>query len=314
MSNGYDATNKIGMGLYHLDPRWCSFEDFKYMADLGIFNSYKLQCGYGTSVGAIQIAKEHGSQVWLGMESFQANENLSGYVQRADRFIQKLKEQNLWDTIVGFHWDEPISASRWTNEAFRDMTKAFSEEYGKRIFPVFASFQVAGTKGNFSDPDDARLLTREATKYITDFGYDAYGFDFRRPYSESMTKKINEISQKFPEVTSVDDYYRFYLKTLEERMENKNAKVWVFPAAYTTNTWAGYKTDEDYCIAHLEGLKKILFEFKNPGGIFNYTYKTWNIAEPGMDLHLSRNNPERWNKYEEACRKVLNEIKDIEVK
>ena len=90
------------------------------------------------------------------------------------------------------------------------MTKAFSEEYGKRIFPVFASFQVAGTKGNFSDPDDARLLTREATKYITDFGYDAYGFDFRRPYSEAMTKKINEISQKFPEVTSVDDYYRFY--------------------------------------------------------------------------------------------------------
>lgn len=314
MSKNYNANNKLGMGFYHLDPRWCSFEDFKYMASLGILNSYKLQCGYGTTIGAAKIARENGSQVWLGMESFNAKENLSDFMKRTDRFIVKLKEQELWDTVVGFHWDEPISNSRWTNEEFLDLTKAISEEYGKRIFPVFASSQVVGTKGNFDDPEDTTILKSFATKYITDFGYDAYGFDFRKPYSEAMTKKINELSEKFPEITSVDNFYRFYLNTLKDRMENKDAKVWVFPTAYTVNTWAGYKADEDYCIAHLEGLKNILFEFDNPGGIFNYTYKTWNTVNPAMDIHLGINNPERWNKYEEACRRILNEIKDIEIK
>ena len=96
-------------------------------------------------------------------------------------------------------------------------------------------------------------------------------------------------------------------------MENQNARVWVFPTAYTTYTWAGYHSDEDYCIAHLEGLKKILLEFENPGGIYNYTYKTWRLTEPAMDIHLAKNNPDRWNKYEEACRNVLNELKDKKI-
>lgn len=316
MENSYDARNKLGLGFYHLDPRWCSFEDFKYIASLGITNSYKLECGYGTTLDGVQIAKEHGAQVWLGMERFnnqgKSNETLSEYMARANRFIEKIKERELWDTVIGFHWDEPILGM--TNEDFLNMSKAVSEEYGKRIFPVFSGYEATGKKGNFDDPDGYTILEGFATKYITDFGFDSYGYDFRRPYNENTAKRLALLSEEHQEITSVENYYRFYLNTLKDRMENKDARVWVFPTAYQVYTWGGYHSDEDYCIAHLENLKNILLEFDNPGGIYNYTYKTWRLSEPAMDIHLAKNNPEHWSKYEETCRKVLNEIKDIEVK
>ena len=33
---------RIGFGVYHLDPRWCSFEDFNWFVDKGYFNTYIL--------------------------------------------------------------------------------------------------------------------------------------------------------------------------------------------------------------------------------------------------------------------------------
>ena len=313
----YDAKDKIGVGFYHLDPRWCGHREFERMLSLGITNSIKVECGFGTSTDAIEIAKKYGHQAWLGLEKFnrlgKSTQTLSEYMDSIIKYVNTLKERDLWDTVIGFHWDEPILGM--SNEDFLNSSKAVSEEFGKRLFPVFSGYETMGKKGNFSDPDGTTILEGFATKYITDFGFDSYCYDFRNT-NTAQKNKLAEVARdtKHPEIDSVENYYRCYFNTLRERMENKNAKVWVFPTAYNVYTWAGYHADEDFCIAHARGLKKLLMEFDNPGGIYYYTFKTWRLSEKAMDFHLAKDNPERWEKFESAARDILNEVKDITVK
>ena len=315
------ANDKIGVGFYHLDPRWCSHNDFKWFMDRGMTNSYKLEISKGTTTDGIEFAKERGHQVWLGVEKFNVNnkskETLSEYMQKLINYVNTLKERDLWDTVVGFHWDEPILGM--TNKDFLNSSKAISEEFGKRIFPVFSGYETMGRKGNMSDPDGVTMLESFATKYITDYGFDSYGYDFRRPYNTALKGRLQSFSKDYAlldpnaKCETTEDYYRLAFKMLYERMENKNARAWVFPTTYTTYTWSGSNTDEDFCIAHIKGLKDILMEQPHPGGIYYYTFKTWRNSEPAMDLHLAKDNPERWNRFEEAAREILNELKDIKI-
>ncbi len=314
----YNATDKIGVGFYHLEPRWCSHADFRYTVNLGLTNSYKLECSAaGTTLDALAVAREHGHQAWLGVEKY----NVFGkslitvpeFVSKIRRTVERIKEQDLWDTVVGFHWDEPIMGM--SNDDFLAVTKALSEEFGKRIFPVFCAYEATGRQGNFDDPAGTIQLQSYATKYITDFGFDCYGYDFRLPHNEKLLRQLAHAGNKVgTEFHTTEDFFRFYLKTLQGMMENKNARVWVFPTAYSVATWGGYRSDEDYCIAHARGLKKLLLEFENPGGIYYYTYKTWTLREPAMDIHLAKDNPERWNRYEACAREILQELRDIKIK
>lgn len=318
MSNGYDAKNKVALGFYHLDPRWTTYEEFDWFADQGYLNSYVLSAETNTLSGVIggaQKALENGSQVWLTLPIFfSCEQTIEEYMEKIDKKVTLLKERGVWDAVVGFHWDEPLLQKNHTNQDFYDMTKALTEKYGLRINPVFSVYEVVGMKGNMQDPDGNTILQEFATEYITDYGVDSYGYDFRRPYTEAQTEKIKDLGTRYEGVESTETYYKFLFSKLKERLINKNAKLWVYPCAYTPNTWAGCIADEDYCAAHLKGLAKILLEDENPGGILCYTYKTWSRHHKGMDILLQKDNPERWTKFEQAMRDVYAEIKDIELK
>ena len=310
------SKDKIEVGFYHLDPRWCSFDDFKFMMSRNIVNSIKVECGYGTSADAIEIAREYGHNAWLGVEKYnvrgKSKETIPEYMAKIRAYVDTLKERDLWDTVVGFHWDEPILGM--TNEDFLETSKAISEEFGKRIFPVFSGQEVMGQKGNWNDPDGMLILEEFATEYLTDIGFDAYGYDYRVPSTETMQNRFKVINEKFPEIYSTETYYRHYFDTLKKRCLNKKARVWVFPCTYRTGTWAGIPSDEDYCVAHLKGLTNLLLEQEYPGGIMGYTYKSWSDASIGLDLFLDKNNPDRWIKFEEAMRETYEKVKDIEIK
>ncbi len=312
---------RIGFGVYHLDPRWTSFEEFNWFVDKGYFNTYILNFdgGGGTTVGAAKKVQETGGKAWLGSGDkgiyFSRKESLSEYMQRIDKTVSIYKEKELWDdTFLGFSFDEPLLKKYHTNEDLLAMTKALYEEYGKRIFSVFSAYEVIGRKGNWDDPEGTLILEDFATEYLTDIGYDSYGFDFRVPSTERMQKKFKEMSETNPEIYDARTYYKFYFDTLKKKVVNKDAKVWTFPCLYSTNTWAGIKSDEDYCIAHLKGLTDFLFEQENIGGVMGYGFKSWSEENRALDFNLNRYNPNRWEKLEEAIYKTRERIENASTK
>ena len=92
------------------------------------------------------------------------------------------------------------------------------------------------------------------------------------------------------------------------------ARVWVYPCAYSCGTWAGVTADEDYCIANLKGMTDLIFEQEHMGGIHFYTFKTWTISQSAMDIHLDKDDLNRWEKFEQVLRETFDRIKGIEVK
>ncbi len=294
----------LGLGIWSLDPRWMTFDDFKWFVDRDLFNTYMLNFdGPGTTLSAAKMVQEKGAQIWLATGSngvfFSKKETLSEYMKRIGNFVNKLKENEVWDSFIGFSYDEPLLKKYHTNQDLYDMTKALYEEYGKRNFVCFSGQEVAGKKGNWNDPDGTLILESFATEYISDTGFDSYGYDFRSPSTPAMERRYKALSETMPDIHDAESYYNHFYSLLKDRMINKEAKIWYFPCTYKVNTWGAFTSDEDYCIAHLKGFTDMLLKEKNSGGMMGYTFKSWSIKEPGLDLLLSRHNPDRWERFEE---------------
>ncbi len=309
---------KIGMGFYHLDPRWCTFHDFDEFANKGMQNCFRVNMdSYNTTQYVCFRAAETGEQIWLGGNPyFSKYQTIKEYIEDMDKFIDKLKGDGVWDTVVGFQWDEPLLKRDHTNEDFQTMTKAVFETYGKRIFPVYSLQELVGFKGNPDDPDGIKILKREDTPYVTDAGFDVYGYDFRLPTTERQANRFKILSQELgTEITSTKQLMQFYTKRMIENSIREDVKVWFYPCAYSCSTWskADYKTDEDYCIAHMQGMKELLLEQKNPGGLFAYTFKSWRHND-ALDWHLSPYNPNPWKKFEKVCQEMCAELSQIDEK
>ncbi len=308
--------NKLGMAIYHLDPRWVSQKDFDNVANLGIVNSYRIDItSTGTLKYACKRAKESGAQIWLSAPIFYScRETLEEYMAGITKTVDALKKDDLWDSVVGFQWDEPLLKRAHTNADFYNMTKAVSETFGKRIFPVFSMQELLGFKGNLDDPDGIRSLHTEDTDYITDVAFDVYGYDFRLPPSERFVAYFKELSNRFGvELKSTVDVYNYYTKRMLEIVKNPRVRVWYFPCTYIAPLLGGKKADEDYCIAHVLGLKKLLLEQKNPGGLFGYGYKSWGDRDH-LDWWLDPENPERWEKFIKTCQDTCRELGEMDIK
>ncbi len=309
--------NKLGMGIYHLDPRWCSTHEFNRIADLGMVNCYRFTTEAGTDsfIRGCEKASETGAQVWYcALPYYGAKESLSDYMKRNDKLIQDVKAAGLWDTVVGFQWDEPLLHRGHTNENFLEMTKAISETYGKRIFPVFSNYEIVGKRGNIEDPPNFQwLLQKSCSTYITDVAFDNYGYDFRVPIREAEKQRLIGLYDKeFNTAEEVMEYFTGRLLDLIEKPDD--VRLWYFPCGYLARLWAGGPlADEDFCTQSLEGFKNLLLKQKNPGGLFTYGYKSWGDRDH-LDWWLQEENPDRWDKYIAASKRVCDELKDIDIK
>ena len=294
----------LGLGAWSLDPRWYSFDEFNWFADKNYFNTYMLNFeGLGTTVYAAKKLQEKNCQFWLATANagiyFSYKESLSEYMKRIDNFVSKLKENEVWDSFIGFSYDEPLLKKYHTNQDLYDMTKALYEAYGKRNFVCFSGQEVSGKKGNWNDPDGTLILESFATEYISDAGFDSYGYDFRKESSPAMERKYKSLNETYPDIHDAESYYKHYFDMLKDRLVNKDTKIWYFPCMYEVNTWGAFKSDEDYCIAHLKGFTDMLLKEKNPGGMMGYTFKSWSGNTVALDHFLGRNNPNRWERFEE---------------
>ncbi len=305
------ATNKkyhdnVSLMFYHLDPRWASHKDFDRMIEKGYVNALRLTMdAYGTTSYGCKKAKENGMPVWLVPPIYlPKQQTIEQYMEKIDAFVEKLKNEDLWDTIIGFQWDEPLLRKGHTNEALLEMTKAMSEAYGKRIFTNFSLYEIAGKRGNEGDPDFQWLLRKDCSKYLTDVGFDLYGWDLRPEYQDKLQEALEKRGKQEGVVLKTgEDLYQHYTDVMLKLVENnEKVRIWYYPCAYNCKPAGGIPADEGYCAGHLEGFKNLLLKQKNPGGICVYTYKL------SLETHLHHKNPDRWEKYEEVCRQVCKEL------
>lgn len=312
--------NKIAMGIYHLDTRWCSHKDFDYITrELGIVNAVRIaNDGVASVKYACDWAKECGGQVWLSVPVFiSKKETIEEYIETLVKYVDKLKKADAWDYVVGFQWDEPLLKKGHTNEDFYAMTKAVSETFGKRIFPVFSFYEIVGKRGNEGDPDFQWLLKKECSEYITDVAFDVYGYDFSNPNDEDTIKEYKRLEKSYGvPFNSAEDIIEYHTKAmLDLMMYPDKVRVWYFPDGYICNRRTGPagKVNEQNCIDSLKGFKNLLLKQKNPGGLFIYTYKSWDDHD-GLDWQLDKDNPNQWKKYIEASKEVFDEIAEIDLK
>ncbi len=311
--------DKLGVAMYHLDTRFCAHKDFDYITGLGIVNATRVSMdGFASSCYACEWAKKTGAQIWLAPPTFfSSKETIEQYIEGVQKFVDKLIKAEVWDCVVGFQWDEPLLKKGHTNEDFLAMTKAMSETFKKRIFPVFSLYEVIGKRGNSGDPDFQWLFKKECSTYITDVAFDVYGYDFTNPDTEFSKKELSRIAGFYgDEINSAQDVFRLYTKKLLELMEKPDeVRVWYFPDAYICKKRTGEDryTNEQDCINSLTALKELLLEQKNPGGLFSYTYKSWNDHD-GMDWQLDKDNPQQWKNYIKAAQDVCRELSEIKIK
>ena len=304
--------NNLSLMFYHLDPYWCSHKEFDAMLEKGYVNALRLTMdNYDTARYGCKKALAMGYPVWLVPPIYlPTQEPITAYIKKFEGFVNRLKADEVWDAVVGFQWDEPLLKRGHTNEALLEMTKAVSETFGKRIFTNFSLYEIAGKRGNDGDPDFQWLLRKDCSKYITDTGFDLYGWDFRKEAQERLLPSLQKRgAQHGVEINTTEELYQFYTDTTLSLIENADkVRFWYYPCAYNCNVGGGKRADEDYCTAHLEGFKNLLLKQKNPGGIVPYTYKN------SVDVFIHPDNPERWIKYDAALKNVCAELNAIKTK
>lgn len=312
-----NATNKkfhdnVSVMLYHFDPRWCSHRDFDYMIEQGYVNALRLTMdAYNTTAYGCKKAKEYGMPVWLVPPIYiPTQQTIDEYMDKMNKYVDKLKEDGVWDTVIGFQWDEPLLRRGHTNDALLEMTKAMTEAFGKRIFTNFSLYEIAGKRGNDGDPDFQWLLRKDCSKYLTDVGFDLYGWDMRPEFQEQLRPSLEARGkQEGVELKTGSDLYQHYTDVMLKLVENNDkVRVWYYPCAYNCRPAGGIALDEGYCAGHLEGFKNLLLKQKNPGGLCIYTYKMF------LEVHLHRKNPDKWLKYDETLKNVCKEFNKIKIK
>lgn len=309
------ATNKkfhdnVTIMFYHLDPRWCSHKDFDYVVDNGFVNALRLTFdGVATTIYGCKKAKENGMPVWLVPPIYiPTKQTIDEYMEGIHKFVDKLKDADVWDAVIGFQWDEPLLRKGHTNDALLEMTKAMSEAFGKRIFTNFSLYEIAGKRGNEGDPDFQWLLRKDCSKYLTDVGFDLYGWDLRPENQDKLQEALTKRgAQEGVVLKTGEDLYQHYTDVMLKLVENADdVRVWYYPCAYNNKPAGGIPSDEGYCAGHLEGFKKLLMKQKHPGGLCVYTYKL-NLE----DHILPKCDGEKWEKYIEVSKNVCKELSEI---
>ncbi|MBQ5816128.1 MAG: hypothetical protein IIW33_01570 [Oscillospiraceae bacterium] len=310
----YSAMDKCGMMIYHLSVARLGPSEIRRISNKGYCNGYVtgVDTELGQTIMQARLAQEFGDMIWLYQGSFNSKkETLGEFMKKSEKGIKLLKEEGLWDTVAGFHWDEPLLHNP-SNQDFLDMTRALYEEYGKRIYPVFSTYEITGHKGNADDPSSNIQFEKFASEFITDIGFDSYDYDVRPEFNDKQMGQIRKLQEKIPEIVDGQSYYRVYTQKLKDLMIGE-PNIWFYPTAEYRWTWGQYFNGEDFCIAHLEFFLELLKEQKRPGGIHLYTWKSWSYKRPALDVLLDRDNPERWARYEETIQRVCKEVREMKL-
>lgn len=263
--------------------------------DMGFLNVYKYYDHDDVNEYAMQREMgKKGARFWVfghfGFEVIKTEDGkrierlLDNWQESIEQRVAKLKEQGLWDYVLGFDFDEPML--HVSNDKFFKVSEYLSK-YGKRQRALFSNYEILeGSHPRSEDPEfgmEAHLIDKETCKYLTDIGADEYwclDYDTRKSVYDEMKRRIGR-----------DDVY-----------------IWYVPC-----TWAffGNRLGQDHCIKHLDLCYRMLQEEKNPGGLVCYNWVSFknNGAEgESLDWKFAEENKSRWYRLEEHMIEIGNEI------
>ena len=306
------AADKVGFAIYHFGQ--AGVDAFGNMGDNTFaYHGYdREQCDYQESLGYMNYysyrlhpeqymhlrrTRAMGATNWMHYFPFVKVELLNGtttfmpkpgWKEEITKIVEDAKKAGLWDSIAGFHFDEPLLHT--DGETFEEFSK-FLSQFGKRQFGVFSIYEIkAGSHPRSSDPEfgmTAHLINPSNTQYLTDIGYDWYhdaDYDAYKAYNELM---LNDI-------------------------QRDNIYVWGFPTTWTARN---PNFNEDLCIRNLEMHRKLLDDCRYPGGLYCYTWRSWHEGlKNGLDHYFDTNNPDRWNRLEAKMIEIGKELGQIKLK
>jgi hypothetical protein len=250
---------------------------------------------------AARIAAEAGASIWVTPSKYERDSDVSfsGQGETIDIYINMLKKEGLYGIVNGFFWDEPIQ-SGYKNQDFLDYTEYLYKKYGLRNYALLDGDEYGpvirgGAKGyetySIEEYDANYQIYPAALRYITDIGCKVYAVDVRDGlvYSDSTIRYWQECVPS-KDVVDGKSYYTESAKYVKKLINHK-ANYWYFSPCYETYIYQTKimtsneqpKSDEDYCIAHLEFMKELLAKEENAGGIALYGYRGKNYY--GLSLH-----------------------------
>ncbi|MBP3599525.1 MAG: hypothetical protein J6J30_00420 [Clostridia bacterium] len=309
LANGMPyASNKVGFGIYHFgqggrdsrgykdnnyfahdgyDREMCDYQEnldymnfYIYRLDRSDYDHLRrikaMGCGTWAYYYPVVRAELNGKRVTLLK---------AGWKDEIEKLVEGLKKADLWDTIIGFQYDEPLGGM--TTDVFEEFT-GYMAKFGKRQMSIFSLYEIRGTYPQASDPEfgvDFHVITPKSCRFLTDVGFDWY--------SHHDYDKFNQAVDDLIKVMGRDNFY-----------------LWQVPCTWTFYNQAPFT--EDHCLQNIEVLRKLMFDRKNPGGLFCYTWRSW-ISTEGLDWRFDLKNPERWNRLEKRMIEIGKEVREIEL-
>lgn len=280
--------DKLSVILEGHDPRYCHVYEFIKADKLGANCGYCAiqQHGTATVVKVGRRAQETGEPAWLIAPIFRrCNQTLEQYMTLLGKKINPLRDTyQIWDNFVGVYFELPMGVDGFTGEDLLDMTRVFSETYGKRIMVNFTPEQITNP-----------AFTKEQAAYITDAYVKCNKYEFGKELNEEIDGKTFK---------SADEIYGYYTEKMKALIPN--VRIWYNPIA-------NVNVGEQASAKSLEGFKTLLLKEEKPGGLYVDGYKSY-IDRDKLDWLLDAENPCCWNKYLDAAKKVCDELKCIDIK
>lgn len=150
----------------------------------------------------------------------------SGWREEITALVDGVKQAGLWDTVIGFQYDEPLL--KVETDVFEEFT-GFMAGFGKRQLAIFSYYEIVeGSNPSASDPEYGalvHLITPESCRYLTDVGFDLYD----KPEPQKF-RELNEIMFKM--------------------LGRDNLYLWMVPTTWTRGENPEYT--EDLCLESLE--------------------------------------------------------------
>ena len=326
----------MSVSFYHFHPRWTvnygeeiekRYEEFEDVVKAGYTNCILVSVDYINDDEFWRIAIENDCTVWINIFNYfdSSRQSYEEWNEVYDAAYKKLMANpERWERFMGVHIDEPVWRGQ-SNEDFLTQTKRFYLDYGKRVFPVFATGEFMDSEGNAlqlkMDAANMKKVIPEALEYVTDVAFDSYSVDVRDGYPNGDF--VERVEKKLPGVVDGKSYYEKMTDRLL-RIVGHEVNVWFFPTAYTCATWGGNKANEGFCKGHLEFFTDLLSKYDHPGGLVLYTYHQFkNVEEFGARDHLVlkgedgkqklRPHCAKWPEYSNALKKVCQKFRETTV-
>lgn len=339
IKNNINPGNAMGIGAYHFNTGWTTnygktederYAEFEDVIKEGYFNTVIAGREEIIQERFWKICIENDVSVWLHNYSYfnSSKQTIDEYVANVDKYVSVVrKNKEWWRRFNGFHYEENILRGQ-TNADFLAETRAMYQKYGKRNMPVLATGEFTKYEGNEMNIEmtgsQIKKMNPKAFEFVTDVGFDSYSVDVRDGAPNGG--KYYEWQNVSKDIVDGKSYYIEHTKVLLSLIDHP-VNVWFFPCGFTDYLWGGLNglkfADEEYCLAHLNFFRELLYKQRFKGGLILYTYTQFREnGAKGLQSHLTieaplsspdpyklRPNEAKWKNYSMRIKEITEEFK-----